>query len=67
MPGRPMTEEHVQSFYSACLISSFSMCLDSDKKILSLCYKHVIHRKFTFGIMLLNLQGDLTGHRNCCL
>ena len=25
------------------------------------------HRKFTFGIMLLNSQGDLTGHQNCCL
>ena len=26
-----------------------------------------LHRKTTFGIMLLNSQGDLTGRQNCCL
>ena len=58
MPGRPMTEEQVQLFL-LCFPNFFSMCLDSDKTILPLCYKHVILKKFTFGIMLLNSQGDL--------
>ena len=29
-------------FCSVCLINSFSMCLDSDKRVLPVCYKHAI-------------------------
>ena len=38
-----------------------------DQKLLKKNTQQVVHRKFTFGIMLLNSQGDLTGHQNCCL
>ena len=56
MPGRPMTEEQVQLFL-LCFPNFFSMCLDSDKTILPLCYKHVILKIFTFGIYVVKFTG----------
>ena len=43
MPGRPSRQVF---FFLLRLPNFFSMCLDSDKKILPLCYKHLIAMSF---------------------